>query len=260
AVCPLLMLWAQEGGLRLGAGFAWGVAGLGALLWTVRLLRGRRSGERFSALAVLRSPNLLPNLFLVILLGLVAFSRLWAFRSAAAPLWGDSVQHTVMAQLILDHGGLFHPWQPYAPYLSLTVQYGFSAVWAWLTGQPVWQGVVVFGQLLNLLAVAAWYPLACRLANGNRWAGVSAVLIAGLLSTVPGFYSNWGRYAQLAGQTVLPVALWLSWDLIERRRFEWRGALLLGVSLAGMLLCYYRMAFYYAGFVAVLLAVEWLAH
>ena len=152
-----------------------------------------------------------------------------------------------MAQLILDHGGLFQSWSPTPPTSSLTVQYGFSAgaaVWSWVTGQPIQQAVVVFGQLLNLLAVAAWYPLACRLAKGNRWAGVVAVLIAGLLCSVPGFYSNWGRYAQLAGQTVLPVALWLTWDLLERKRFDWRGALLLGTCLAGMLLCYYRMAFY----------------
>ncbi len=198
---------------------------------------------------------------MIVVVGLAAFSRLWAFRSAAAPFWGDSVHHTTIAQLILDHDGLFQSWMPYAPYNSLTVQYGFpggAAVWSWVSGQPIQQAVVVFGQLLNLLAVVAWYPLACRLAKGNRWAGVAAVIVAGLLTTVPGFYSNWGRYAQLAGQTVLPAALWVTWDLLDRKRFDWRGAVLLGACLAGMLLCYYRMAFFYASFVLVLLVVHWL--
>ena len=261
AVFPLLLLWGQVLHLRLGAWYAWGLAGLCALIWFAWLLQGKWSWKSLIAGIGWRSPNLIPNLFFIFVVGLVAFTRLWAFRSAPAPLWGDSVHHTVMAQLILDHGGLFQSWEPYAPYRSLTVQYGFpaaAAVWAWVTHQPIQQAVVVFGQILNLLAVIAWYPLACRVAKGNRWAGVAAVVVAGLLTSVPGYYSNWGRYAQLAGQTVLPAALWVTWDLVERKRFDGRGALLLGACLAGMLLCYYRMAFYYASFVLVLLAVHWL--
>ena len=258
---PLLLLWGQVFHLRLGVWYAWGIAGLCVLVWFAWLLQGKWSWKGLISGMGSQSANLLPNLFFLFVVGLVAFTRLWAFRSAPAPLWGDSVQHTVMAQLILDNGGLFQSWEPYAPYRSLTVQYGFSAaaaVWAWVTHQPIQQAVVVFGQILNLLAVVAWYPLACRIAKGNRWAGVAAVVVAGLLTSVPGYYSNWGRYAQLAGQTVLPAALWVTWDLLERKRFDGRGALLLGACLAGMLLCYYRMAFYYASFVLVLLAVHWL--
>ncbi len=260
AFYPLLMLWGQLFHLRLGAGYAWGAAGLGALVWVVRRLRGGHVWRKISLNGWWRSPHLAADLFFVFVVALVVFTRLWAFRAAAAPLWGDSVQHSVIAQLILDHGGLFNSWEPYAPYHSLTVQYGFSAgaaVWAWVSGQAIPHGVVVFGQLLNILAVIAWYPLGCRLAKGNRWAGAVAVLVAGLLSGVPGFYSNWGRYAQLAGQTALPAALWLTWDLLERKRLDKPGVLLLGACLAGMLLCYYRMAFYYASFTLVLLLVYW---
>jgi hypothetical protein len=261
AAYPLLLLWGQVFHLRPGVWYAWGLAGLCTLFWFAWLLQGKWSWKSLFSGFGWRSSNFVPDLFFFIVVGLVAFTRLWAFRSAPAPLWGDSVQHTVMAQLILDNGGLFKSWEPYAPYHSLTVQFGFSAaaaVWAWVTHQPIQQAVVVFGQILNTLAVIAWYPLACRLAKGNRWAGVVAVLVAGLLTSVPGYYSNWGRYAQLAGQTVLPAALWVSWDMLERKRFDGRGVLLLGACLAGMLLCYYRMAFYYASFVLVLMVVHWL--
>ena len=261
AAYPLLMLWGQVFHLRMGAWYAWGLAGLGVLVWFAWLLQGKWSWKSLFSGLGWHSPNFVPNLFFLLVVGLIAFTRLWALRSVPAPLWGDSVQHTVMAQLILDHGGLFQSWEPYAPYRSLTVQYGFSAaaaVWAWVTHQPIQQAVVVFGQILNLLAIIAWYPLACRMTKGNRWAGVAAVIVAGLLTSVPGYYANWGRYAQLAGQTVLPAALWVTWDLLERKRFDGRGVLLLGVCLAGMLLCYYRMAFYYASFVLVLLVVNWL--
>jgi hypothetical protein len=66
---------------------------------------------------------------------------------------------------------------------------------------------------------------------------------------MPAFYVNWGRYAQLAGQVALPVMLWLVCDVLERSRTTWREPVLIGIVTAGMLLMYYRMAFYAATFV-----------
>jgi len=111
----------------------------------------------------------------------------------------------------------------------------------------------VTGQMLNGLAILAMYPLAVRLAGGNRWAGVGAVLVGGLLSPMPAYYVNWGRYAQLAGQAVLPAALWLLLEVIQSHSAVWKKAILAGAVLAGMTLTYYRMPFYYAVF-----ALAWL--
>ncbi len=122
-----------------------------------------------------------------------------------------------MTQLMLDNGGLFKSWLPYAQYNSLTVQFGFSAftaLFAWLTGLGSVKATLIVGQVLNGLAVLVLYPLAVRIAKGNRWAGIGAVLVAGLLMPMPAFYVNWGRYAQLAGQTILPVAFWLIWEAL----------------------------------------------
>jgi hypothetical protein len=172
----------------------------------------------------------------------------------------------------VDHGGLFNSWEPYAPYNSLTVQFGFPsfvALFTWFTGLSSVKAALIVGQIINGLAALALYPLAVRIANGNRWAGVGAVLVAGLLSPMPAFYVNWGRYAQLAGQTILPVVLWLVWEALEggRMKDESRSQpstfshqlFAIGLSalaLAGMMLTYYRMPFYYATFVLVLL-VGW---
>jgi hypothetical protein len=107
---------------------------------------------------------------------------------------------------------------------------------------------------------------------------------------LPGGYTNWGRYAQLTGQAILPVALWLLWEsaapsralplagaparlsrvrllrMVQRVGARLRnsptlrqafppGALRLaavsGFALAGMTLAYYRMPFFYAAFAAV---------
>jgi hypothetical protein len=132
------------------------------------------------------------------------------------------------------------------------VHFGFPAATAllsWTTGMDIARSTLLTGQILNGLAILTLYPLALGLAGGNRWAGVGAVLIAGLLSPMPAYYVNWGRYAQLAGQAVLPAALWLLWEAVDRNRFSWSALVLAVLALGGMVLHYYRMPFYYATFV-----------
>ncbi len=151
-------------------------------------------------------------------------------------------------------------WHPYEPYLSLTVQYGFSAntaAWMWLTGTDSPQAVLVFGQLLNFLCYPRHLSIGCAIAKGNRWVGVASLVLAGLFSSMPAFYVNWGRYAQLTGQTILPVGLCLLWYWLEEPRILLRQIVLHGLVLTGLLLSYYRMAFYYAAFLPVLLLLLW---
>ncbi|MBN2148717.1 MAG: hypothetical protein JW726_15120, partial [Anaerolineales bacterium] len=283
ALYPLLMLWGSLVQVRLGFLYAWlpGLAAVGVIAWRNRkgLWQGLKGWRHPVVLwqRIEKDQFGLPEITLVVLLGFIFATRFWAIYDLEAPMWGDAVQHAAITQLMLDNGGLFSSWLPYAPYRSLSVQYAFSAAGAlisWLSGVSAPQAVLWAGQLLNGLAVLAIYPLAVRLAKGERWAGVGAVLAAGLLSPMPAYYVNWGRYAQLAGQTVLPVALWLLWGAVEsalkmnpsqpqkigkdqRRKwlavFPWLRLLLAGVALAGMLLNHYRMAVYYALFV-----VAWL--
>jgi hypothetical protein len=253
AIAPLPMLWTNAAGLHPGAWHAWlpGVCSAPLLIW--RMIRRRPRPP-----VPPRTPELWEGIALALVAAAVLGVRLSLLSQIEVPLWGDSYQHTMIAQLILDQGGLFHSWAPYVPYTTLTVQYGFpaiSAMFAWVMGGDGVSGTLIAGQVINAAAVISLYPLARRMGGDRPWAGVAAVLVAGLLSPLPGYYVNWGRYAQLAGQAALPTVLWLTWSLVEDAEPPWRRAVILGVAIAGMALSYYRMAFLYAPFVLLLLAI-----
>jgi len=255
ALYPMLLLWANLIGLSPGSALAWLPIALGLLLLGWKAL-SQPPRVHQAAQTWVRSDAFWPDLTLILALVLIFVVRLLVVRTMETALWGDSYQHTVMTQLLLEHGGLFDSWQPYTPYESLTVHFGFptaAAVLAWVSGKSSVEAVLLTGQLMNGFAALALYPLAVRIAKGNRWAGVGAVLTAGLLSPMPAFYVNWGRFAQLAGQVVLPVAIWLMWEAVERRSHSWRVAAIAGLALGGMALSYYRMPLYYAAF-----GVAWL--
>lgn len=256
---PLVLLWARVIGVQPGAAAAWGpvAASVIALGWRKRRVIRVLPTSACTALGQwIHSEAFLPDALLALVVLLVSGVRLFAIHGYQIPFWGDSVQHAVIGQLIVDHGGLFDSWLPYTPFQTLTVHFGFHsdiAVVHWLMGDSIPRNTLVTGQIVNLLAILTLVPLASRLFQ-SRWAGAGVLLVAGLLSPMPMEYVNWGRYSQLAGQAVLPVAAWLTWRLAETQAGQWRMVLLAAIALAGMFLSYYRMPHYYAAFV-----VAWLA-
>ena len=293
ALYPIILLWSNLIGLSLGQLYAWllPVAGLVFIFWKQRknlitrrshsaeegaldevVSRGKTNGKRVQSF--LRDH--LPEIALFFLLGLILIVRYWNIRLLDAPLWGDSYQHSMIAQLLVENQGIPSTWLPYVPYQSLTVHFGFPvsvALLQWLVDIPNTIATLYIGQVLNVIAAFSLYPLAVRMSGGNRWAGVGAVLFAGLLSPTPAFYTNWGRYAQLAGQAILPIALWFFWDAlvdhpdrsidgiknapkksssIQQALFthdNFRKLLISGTVIAGMTLNYYRMPFFFGTFV-----------
>ena len=209
-------------------------------------------GGPWRELARLAHPGLLLAYVLVLSLG----SRLWSVRDLVIPNWWDSVHHTVIVQLFLDHGGLFTAWEPYAPLTSFTYHFGFHAAVAslsWLTGMAAPGAVLDFGQVLNGLTVLGAYLLAQRL-TGRPWAGLLAALVTGLVSLMPAYYVNWGRYTQLAGQIILPALIVVTLEAVERGGR--RRLAVMAVMAAGLALTHYRVAIFYGAFVAALLVVR----
>jgi hypothetical protein len=258
ALYPLLFLWTDLVGLHLGPLYAWGpvVLGLATLAWRYRRWRPRQGWEALRAWAC--SDALWPDLAMVIILALVFGVRFLVVRTLDAPMWGDSYQHAVIAQLLVDNGGLFDSWEPYAELQTFTYHFGFHsavAVFHWLTGMPVYRATLWVGQILNGLAVLALYPSSMKI-SGNRWAGSVSVLIAGLLLPMPMFYVNWGRYTQLAGQVILPTVVLITWEFIENSNKSWALAGLGWLAIGGLALTHYRVLIFYVIFVAACLVLN----
>ncbi len=263
AIYPILFLWSDLVGLHLGILYAWlpPLAGLVLILWRIRSRTLNKFG-RSKLIHQLTLPKskpfqLWPDLALIITLGLIIAVRFWVIRNLSVPLWGDSYQHTLITQLLIDNRGIFNSWQPYADLQTFTYHFGFhtlAAVFDWITNQPAAQATLWTGQILNVFAVLSLYPLANRI-GGNRWAGTGALLLAGLVAPMPMYYVNWGRYTQLAGQAILPVAAYLIWKAIEGDRLHW-GLVALGWILwAGLALTHYRVLLFAILFLLVLFLV-----
>lgn len=174
----------------------------------------------------------------------ILFTRFWAIRTLPLPMWGDSVHHTLIAQLIVEKGGLFNSWQPYAEMESLTYHFGFHANVAaisWFSGLSVSQATLVGGQLINVFAVIVLFPLAWKLSRSSVWGGIIAWMVAGLFSIMPMFYVNWGRYTQLTGQVLLPVIVFLIWELVEDGHWDWKKSLMIGLLSASLAVTHYRV-------------------
>ena len=263
ALIPVLLLWAQLfNSLAILA-----IACICFLLWLLWRVLKKRNADLATAsdLAGFGKParssdrsrtanTLLPQLCAVLVLLIVIITRFQAIGSLDIPMWGDSYHHTLITQLIVDHTGLFDSWQPYADLNSFTYHFGFHGLAAaihLITGFSTPQATLWAGQVCNVLAVFALYALAIKLSDNNAWAGVVAMLVAGLLSPMPMFYMNWGRYTQLAGQVILCTAVYLLWWMAEARTHTLGAALLLALVLAGLALTHYRVLVFALVFASV---------
>ncbi|MFQ5611930.1 MAG: hypothetical protein ACE5H9_07325, partial [Anaerolineae bacterium] len=260
ALFPVLVLWLRLADIRL-AGWLIGLlifisalslGWLGKKRRSGRSLAGGRGFSPFRA-GILKKVSPLDVALAVVVL-LIFLVRLAIARNITVPFWGDSYQHTVISQLVVDNGGLFSSWEPYADLHSLTYHFGFHANVAffhWITNIEIIKAVIWMGQVMNILAVLALYPLAVHFA-GSRWAGLGAVLLSGLLLPMPMFYVNWGRFTQLSGQVILPLAMLLTWIVVKTDKRNWRLIVLNWIIISGLALTHYRVLIFYSIFVLAL--------
>ncbi len=262
AIYSIIVLWLSLFGIKLGNAFVFILLSICIILIVYHYRLWRIRSFIYKLNSIYKLDALLVFLVLIIVIFL---NRLLVIRPLPAPMWGDSYQHAVVTQLIIDNRGLFSSWRPYADYNTFTVHFGFSAVSAvlgWALGSSDGTFVTMLsGQLMNGLAVLALYALADVLfPQRSPWIGIFAVLVGGLVLPMPAYYTNWGRYAQLSGQVVLPVALALITEGYQRNNMNSKQflslALLVGICIGGATLHYYRMPFYIAAYIVSLILIE----
>jgi hypothetical protein len=193
-------------------------------------------------------------LFLLIILALSLYVRIAIVKDLQIPMWADSYHHTMISQLMIENQGLFNSWFPYAPLQTFTYHFGFHSLvasYTWLTGIASPRSVLVTGQMINFLTVPGCYLLAKQL-TGKQWAGNFAALFVGLISMMPAYYVNWGRYTQLTGLAILPCAIVLLIQLLAQPKPSWRLILITALAITGLGLSHYGVLIFFILFGIIL--------
>lgn len=264
---PIFLLVTRSLGLRLGGAAMWVLlavcAGAILLWWT----RHRGTAAR----PVITLPDVAFWAALAGTMFLTVSGRLLSLRDAEAGMGIDAYHHTLIAQMIVTQGGIPPDYSPfYGSLASFTYHYGFHSLVAgvgWLAGRTSPTEIMALmpqaGQIGTTLPVLTLALFAWRVL-GNRWAGLAAGTLAGVVCIFPAFYVNWSRYTQGLGLALLPLAWVLLIDALTwpakkidapvgpvtwRRAAEQSGPFMLAVvGAAGLALTHYRIAMIYAVF------------
>lgn len=189
------------------------------------------------------------------------FTRVWIAIERPYPAWSDSLHHTLLTELTAESGRLPTTMEPYAPtpldmyHLGL---YSLTGPVQQLSGLPAHSALLWTAQILNGLCGLGVYLLLDRY-SGRTGAVVGAITV-GLISFQPSWYVNWGRFTQLASQTILLTAFAFTWDAVrsfaeawDRSRPESAWLLFLAGALnAGGFLLHYRAAAFYFPLLVIL--------
>jgi hypothetical protein len=279
---PLIFLVTRAISLPMSGGPMWLLLGLCLALVVVAVLR---SGRPLKVSAPEAAGIAFWSL-LAVVFALTLYARMLPLHDLQAGLGLDAYHHTLIAQMFVQHGGVPANYEPFAPLASFTYHFGFHALAAsiaWLTGQTsptdMLRLMPVAGQVATALPVLTLTLFGWKV-FGNRWAGLLAGALAGLVSIFPAYYVNWSRYTQGMGLALLPIAIILFLEVVQRPLrsvpangdpgasgvITWQatirqsGPYLLGViGAAGLFLTHYRIAMVYAAFVALYLAGRLLA-
>jgi len=244
ALPSLVILWSTALGVSLTPALTWGgylalLPVLGWLGW--RSFRGRRPFRRWRW----------HDLALLACLALVLSWRFLQSAELVLPAWVDSLHHTHIVQVLLEKGRIPPVLESYAP-IPFYYHYGFhwlTALFARLSGLPVPQAVLIWGQVLNALVSLALYALTFEVTR-SRGAGLLAALLTGFISRFPAYYVSWGRYSLLMG------VLLMAWAVTQALR-TWRvpsraNALVLALLVAGLFLSHYLATLYFVAFIGAL--------
>jgi hypothetical protein len=263
AIIPLVMLWTTVLNFHWSRNAALFSAGFLVAIFLVRVVYcriisskqktevdGSQSNGEPDPARHLLSWFLIPSFLLtLIFLGSLAI-RLIMVRDLATPAWVDSVHHALITRLILENGSFPGTYLPNLNISATTYHAGFhsiAAFFTWLSQLDLARSLLILGQFLNALAVFSVYLLTKTLTRSSV-ASLCAAFITGFLTPMPAYYTSWGRYTELTGILIFPVALALiqSWhDHAEDKKMIWI-ILLAAITAGGLFMIHYRVVVFLA--------------
>lgn len=155
-------------------------------------------------------------------LALLAFALIVGLRAWLADLFPvppltDSLHHAMLTEEVA-RSGLLPQTMPVFSAIELDRYhlglYAITAATAWLGNVEGFVALVWMGQLLNALAALGVYLVLDR--HVSRPAALVGALSVGLINSMPSAYLGWGRFTQVAGQAILPIAWVVSWEWLRR--------------------------------------------
>jgi len=197
--------------------------------------------------------------------GMTLFTRFWIIRDQPYPAWSDSLHHAILTRLTAVQGQLPTTMEPYFPipldqyHLGL---YSLTATTQWLAQVPAHTALLWTAQVLNGLCGLGVYLVLDR--KVGRVGALVGAAVVGLWSHQPAWYVNWGRFTQVAAQTILLIAWLVTWEAIKAWKLPWQkhrakilwstafGALLTGA----VFLLHFRVAVFYLPLLAMSIAWE----
>jgi hypothetical protein len=204
AAWAVLLAWLQMAGLQLNSAMVLLVLAGG---WAIALARYR--GEDFLARPLARAWG---NANRILLWSVVLASMLlslWAIQGIAVGSNLDSYHHTLIAQMIIERGGLPTSYEPYVPLATFSYHFGFHAfvgALGMLTGIRAVSLMPIVGQLL-IGGTALGIAFLVEVLFEDQRVAVAAAALTGLVAPVPAAFGSYGRYPQLAGLMLLAVLI-----------------------------------------------------
>lgn len=203
--------------------------------------------------------------FALAIFGMTLFTRFWIIRDHPYPAWTDSLHHTLLTLLTATAGRLPYDMEPYFPvplgqyHLGL---YALSGTLEMLSGAPAHTALLWLAQALNgLCGLSVYFVLDRKVGRVGAIVGAATV---GLFSFQPAWYVNWGRFTQVASQTIVLTAWLVTWDAIRSWKLNWleqRADILWSCSVGALLtaavfLLHFRVAGFYLPLLAVTVLLE----
>jgi hypothetical protein len=191
---------------------------------------------------------------------MTVFTRLWMVGGNGYPAWTDSLHHVLLTDLTASQGQLPVSMEPYLPipldryHLGL---YSLSGTVQWLTQVPSHTALLLTAQVLNGLCGLGVYLVLDR--RVGRLGAILGALVVGLASHQPAYYVNWGRFTQIAGQTILLGAWVLAEEALSSwrtsSRWDWREVVWNTLCAAGLTAAVFLLHLRVGLFLSVLLAI-----